>query len=295
MHKSQSAMEYLMTYGWAILIIAVVLAVLFQLGVFSGGNFLPHAQPGSCQVSRTIAGTSLEGQCNGMLPEYAATFSQSPAGYITATDQQSSYQKLTVSFWIDPQNNGYWGNSGNYYEDAVALASSAGCGSATEFFYIEASINPPVESFSIGGARNFPGVHLTPNTWQTLVGVFDGSYLTVYLDGAQIGSPVLTNGNTVTSATNVMISGSNPIPSVAGCNPISGMLSNVQIYNTSLSSAEISALYLEGIGGAPIRPQNIVGWWPLNGNANDYSGNNNNGQLNSVTFSSSWESGYTAP
>ena len=29
-------MEYLMTYGWAILIIAVVLAALFELGVFSG-------------------------------------------------------------------------------------------------------------------------------------------------------------------------------------------------------------------------------------------------------------------
>ena len=28
--KLQSAMEYLMTYGWAILIIAVVLAVLLQ-------------------------------------------------------------------------------------------------------------------------------------------------------------------------------------------------------------------------------------------------------------------------
>ncbi|MGC8662475.1 MAG: hypothetical protein ACP5RT_01670, partial [Candidatus Micrarchaeia archaeon] len=30
--KAQSAMEYLMTYGWAILIIAVVLGALFQLG-----------------------------------------------------------------------------------------------------------------------------------------------------------------------------------------------------------------------------------------------------------------------
>ena len=39
MVKSQSAMEYLMTYGWAILIIAVVLAVLFQLGVFSSASF----------------------------------------------------------------------------------------------------------------------------------------------------------------------------------------------------------------------------------------------------------------
>ncbi len=38
--KAQSAMEYLMTYGWAILIIAVVLGALFSLGVFSGGNLL---------------------------------------------------------------------------------------------------------------------------------------------------------------------------------------------------------------------------------------------------------------
>lgn len=32
--KSQSAMEYLMTYGWAVLIIAIVIAVLFDLGIF---------------------------------------------------------------------------------------------------------------------------------------------------------------------------------------------------------------------------------------------------------------------
>jgi hypothetical protein len=38
--KAQSAMEYLMTYGWAILIIAVVLGALFSLGVFSSGSFL---------------------------------------------------------------------------------------------------------------------------------------------------------------------------------------------------------------------------------------------------------------
>ena len=38
--KLQSAMEYLMTYGWAILIVAVVLAALYQLGFFSGTNFI---------------------------------------------------------------------------------------------------------------------------------------------------------------------------------------------------------------------------------------------------------------
>ncbi len=38
--KAQSAMEYLMTYGWAILIISVVLGALFSIGVFSGGALL---------------------------------------------------------------------------------------------------------------------------------------------------------------------------------------------------------------------------------------------------------------
>ncbi len=38
--KAQSAMEYLMTYGWAILIIAIVLGALFSLGVFSGSSFV---------------------------------------------------------------------------------------------------------------------------------------------------------------------------------------------------------------------------------------------------------------
>ena len=38
--KAQSAMEYLMTYSWAILIIAIVLAALYMLGVFNASNFV---------------------------------------------------------------------------------------------------------------------------------------------------------------------------------------------------------------------------------------------------------------
>ena len=42
--RSQSAMEYLMTYGWAILIIAVILAAFFELGVFNPYTFAAKAQ-----------------------------------------------------------------------------------------------------------------------------------------------------------------------------------------------------------------------------------------------------------
>ena len=72
-----------------------------------------------------------------------------------------------------------------------------------------------------------------------------------------------------------------------------GMISNAQVYNTSLSSNEVNALYMEGIGGAPIKLQNLVGWWPLNGNVQDYSGNRNDGIATAVTYTSTWTNGYT--
>ncbi|MGC8495902.1 MAG: LamG-like jellyroll fold domain-containing protein [Candidatus Micrarchaeia archaeon] len=76
---------------------------------------------------------------------------------------------------------------------------------------------------------------------------------------------------------------------------LNGLIANIQIYNTSLSSSQIQALYQEGIGGAPIDLQHLVGWWPLNGNANNYSGNGNNGQATEVTYVSNWWPGYTPP
>lgn len=39
--KGQAAMEYLMTYGWAILVIVIVLAALLYLGVFNLGEKVP--------------------------------------------------------------------------------------------------------------------------------------------------------------------------------------------------------------------------------------------------------------
>jgi hypothetical protein len=67
-----------------------------------------------------------------------------------------------------------------------------------------------------------------------------------------------------------------------------GALANVQIYNTSLDASSVKALYLEGIGGVPVSPSNVIDWWPLNGDTKDYSGNNNNGAPTAVTYSSQY-------
>ena len=74
--RSQSAMEYLMTYGWSILIIAVVLAALFSLGVFNlGASSTPN-------VCLPITGW----QCNNMVL-YASNTLSFTVGQIGQTIQ----------------------------------------------------------------------------------------------------------------------------------------------------------------------------------------------------------------
>ena len=89
MAVSQSAMEYLMTYGWSILIVAVVLGALAYLGVFNPLYFAPKANPGSCQVYRpngpgTAYDINLLGTCSGEIPEFVAAFNGNVYSYITA-------------------------------------------------------------------------------------------------------------------------------------------------------------------------------------------------------------------
>ena len=56
-----------------------------------------------------------------------------------------------------------------------------------------------------------------------------------------------------------------------------GSISNIQVYDSSLTSNQVLQLYGQGIFGNPVLPQDLVAWWKLEGNANDYSGNNNTG------------------
>ncbi len=134
------------------------------------------------------------------------------------------------------------------------------------------------------------------NKWTYVSVVFNGiaSGSSVYINGvaSSSGSPVA-----LSPSSSELIMGQGYYTCCAGLAAVTfnGTIADLQIYNTTLSANEILAMYQEGIGGVPINLQNLVGWWPLNGNANDYSGNLNNGVATNVVFTSSWTSGYSAP
>ena len=62
MRKGQAAMEFLMTYGWAILVVLVAIGALAYFGVLSPGKFLPETcllSPGfACTDFKVVAGTA---------------------------------------------------------------------------------------------------------------------------------------------------------------------------------------------------------------------------------------------
>ena len=283
--RLQSAMEYLMTYGWAILIIAVVLGALFQLGVFNAGTFAPRAPPGACQVFRPNGPGStnfinLEGVCSGELPQYVAWFDGTAGIAIRhgTTAQFGAGNPATFTAWINPSQ----------------ISSINGA-----IFYRSLNCSEAGLRVVSGGYLWFDGCNSAPNTPFT-ISANSWSFVGYVLSGANVVVFAYPNNDLLAGY------GTNPPPNditigdqcfQGNCleAPFDGSIANVQLYNTSLSWAEIGAIYSEGIGGAPLVLQNLVGWWPLNGNANDYSGNNNNGVPSGVTYTSAWTSGYTTP
>ncbi len=69
-----------------------------------------------------------------------------------------------------------------------------------------------------------------------------------------------------------------------GSNQMNGVVADIQIYNTTLSQNQIAELFNGYIEAHPVSLNNLVAWFPLDGNPDDYSGNGNNASLSSITF-----------
>ena len=279
--KIQSAMEYLMTYGWAILIIAVVLGALFGLGFFNSANLAPKISAGSCQVYRpngpsTTAYINTEGVCNNELPQYTAQFSGAgtaiPASIsVTGVSVPTGY--TTVAFWM-------------YSKTATAGPV------AFSYNTVANGIDFVGSCFGMAGTYGV-APSTVQNSWVFVTAVFNtvGANDNFYINGvSQAGASGCTTKPAMAPTSTIYIGGS-PVASTT----FNGMIANVQLYNYSLPVNDIVSLYDAGIGADPQALNNIVGWWQLNGNPYDYSGNLYNGVTANTVFTSAWTTGYTAP
>lgn len=128
MRKAQAGLDFLMTYGWALLLIVLVVGALFALGIFDLGSFTGSKASGFAQVGvvgwqltsagaftmqfENHAGTNIN------VTEINATLGTQSLNYSTEftldNGQQSS--SIAVGTFSNP------GNSGTSYDIAVEIA-----------------------------------------------------------------------------------------------------------------------------------------------------------------------------
>ncbi|MCZ6788601.1 MAG: chitobiase/beta-hexosaminidase C-terminal domain-containing protein, partial [Chloroflexi bacterium] len=87
---------------------------------------------------------------------------------------------------------------------------------------------------------------LTPGRWTFVAAVYDGSTMTLYKDGAVVGTMSKTGNLDVNSAVSTWIGGNPPDATVK---PWDGVIDDARIYNRGLSATEVQELFI-GAGGA---------------------------------------------
>ncbi len=285
--KSQSAMEYLVTFGWAIAIITVVLAGLFSLGVFNNNSsFTQRAHAGACVMTRQSTGltstVALTGECTNLQPQFVAQFNGATSlinisGNPIWLNLQSPF---TISVWIKINQVGVQQNI------FTETSSTAWTTNGFEFY-----VNPNTLRVNVFGQSSIGSTTvLAPGTWYQVAITFSPpSNFIFYVDGVPAGSGTQTTAY----ASSYPIYIGNQYP--GSTTPFGGDMTNLQFYNGTLSAAEVLGLYTQGIGVEPVRPTNVTGWWQLNGDVNDYSGLSNKGIPSNVAFTTSWTGGYNIP
>ena len=180
----------------------------------------------------------------------------------------------TITAWIyttnNTQNRAFFGyGTSNDFESFFAVVGS-GCGTDDGIW-----LNVIDQCFAL------PPQPLTP-MWIFVVYFYNGTAEGGYsgydgsLSAYNYRFSVLS-----TEYSPFFIADTSTAPTNGGFN---GSISNVQFYNTVLSYPEIKQLYSEGLGGSPISNAGLIGWWPLDGNANDYSANNNKDVATNVNW-----------
>ncbi len=353
---SQSALEYMMTYGWAILIIVIVAAGLYSLGIFN-----PSSSAGA-----SITGFSGLGAQAACLDGTVALQLTNGIGYpinITKINYTiSSGQIISENFTkvITPQTSNIYpliggcsNSSGSRYSSMISIAYTEPGQTFSGPYFSKGTIsnlfstaNPGLvanfstSSINITSAGPFADSAFTVTVWiktpgnggnNAIISSYNGgSYNILYAGENFSNGPYPTNAMRTFGASADIYTGdvkelvngrwhfialtvSNSGALVAFFDGIQnatgsgaaifvgrteyigaigpgpsqyfiGKIADLAVYKTVLTPAQVLSLYNEGLGGPPLPNSELNSWWPLDGNANDYSGNNNNGVATNVNW-----------
>ncbi len=114
------------------------------------------------------------------------------------------------------------------------------------------------------GSAEVTGGTVTPNVWHNVAVTYDGTTMTIYLDGEACGSIPVPEPSTIGSAALVLGAAANgPAPSVEGC--FRGMIQTVDVWSKALTGAEL----LEYGEEAPVEAPGLLAVYVLAATSSD--------------------------
>lgn len=236
-----------------------------------------NGRTGFCDATRGVAGL-LTGDPN---------FAVSNDGTLNRIGTRSDTTDLTafsIEAWVKQDST----NSGIRY-----VAGREDAGVSGIFRLMMNNRVPTVDIWSAAGTNaTVTGTALTAGTTHHLAATYDGTTLTLYVDGVSVGTP----STTVSGALRTVNTDFTVLASPSGSSRFGGTIDEVAHYTTALSGARVAAHYSAGITASPY-PGAVLAdtpylYWRLSETsgtiAADVSGNGRNGTYSgSPTLSAS--------
>jgi hypothetical protein len=143
---------------------------------------------------------------------------------------------MTVEAWVRPSRLGGW----------RTVVFKERTGGVVYGLYADQAGGRPLGQVDIGGERNAVGSASLPlNAWSHLATTFDGSFVRLYVNGAQAGS--LPFSGSMAASTGPLRLGGNSVWSEW----FAGLIDEVRVYNRALSANEIQQDMQTPVGGSP--------------------------------------------
>ena len=122
-----------------------------------------------------------------------------------------------------------------------------------------------------------PIIPVNDGKWHHIVGVYDGTEtIELYTDGVLQATNTSAGHGAINTTSRTAIGGINNGSLIgSGSGSFNGDLSNAQIWNTNLSSAEVVTLYNNGVPlltGTQLEAANLKGWWKMNVDTSTWDG-----------------------
>ena len=161
-------------------------------------------------------------------------------------------------------------------------------------FLMEANRGPKLSIYKESDDSNLTkDVDSSPSTgvWHHLAATYDGtSVIKLYVDGVEQSVTTQTSSGSapyIEDQTTIAVIGARTESDGNPGSFMNGMIDEVTLWNTALSTAQVQSLYIQGrvFDTNSIASGNVVGYWKLENNANDSSGNSRNGTNNGATYS----------